>query len=156
MSKHFQIGKNSVMVSDLIEFKVIDRAETNLFRQDKDVRAEAGAWGQFFDTLVSSTAYNHQPQSDFGLTWERGSKLAKYGSAMRFARWIKITRGDDVFLAMLTPYEYIDADKQKPYMDYRFVISANNEDLLTTVLLYQDQIMAPVPYEDAPWIIPAT
>lgn len=156
MSKIFPNGKNSVLVSDLIEFKVIDRAETNLFRQDKDVRSEAGAWVQFFDALVSATAYNHQPQSDFGLSWERGSKLSKYGTSMRFARWIKVTRGEDIFVAMLTPFEYIDEGNTQPYMDYRFVISANNEDLLTTILLYQEQIMAPVPYEDAPWITPAT
>lgn len=142
-------------MGDLIEFMVIDRAETNLFRQSTDLRSEAGPWVQFFDNLVSPT-YSHQPQSEGGLTWERGSNLKRFGKAMRFSRWIKVSRGDDIFVAMMSPQEYIDGENGKPYMDYRFVVASNNEDLLTTILLYQDQIMQPVPYEDAPWTIPAT
>lgn len=148
-------GKDSVLLSDLTEFAVIDRAETNLFRQDKDLKAEAGPWVQFLEALVSPQ-YNHQPQSDYGLVWERGSKLARIGGAMRFSRWVKVTRGDDIFVAMMSPHEYTDAENEKPYLDYRFVIAASNEDLLTTILLYQERIMEPVPYEDAPWITPST
>lgn len=148
-------GKDSVLLSDLIEFAVIDRAETNLFRQEKDIRAEAGPWIQFLQALISPQ-YNHQPQSDNGLVWERGSKLSRLGKAMRFSRWFKVTRGDDIFVAMMSPHEYTDGENGTPYLDYRFVIAANNEDLLTTILLYQERIMEPVPYEDAPWITPST
>ncbi len=153
--ENFPNGKDSVMLSDLTEFVVIDRAETNLFRQKSDIHAEAGPWCQFLDTLVNPQ-YSHQPQSDYGLIWERGSKLCRTSWNMRFSRWIKVTRGDDIFVAMLSPYEYTDGENQQPYMDYRFVVAANNEDLLTTILLYQEQIIQPVPYEDAPWITPAT
>lgn len=143
-------------MADLTEVKVIDRAETNLFRLHSTIKQEAGPWGQFLDNLVNARNVSRQLREEGGLVWEHGSKLSRFGRDMRFARWLTVSRGDDIFVAMMSPHEYTDGPDLKPYLDYRFVVATNNEDLLTTVILYQETILSPAPYEDAPWITPST
>lgn len=149
----FPFGK--ILLDGLKTVMVIENAETNLFRQEKELRIEAGSWVQFFDSVLNAQ-YNKQQQTAHGLTWERGSNLINSRKMMRFARWIKVMRGEDIFVALLVPHEYKQNDHDNTYIDYRFVVATNNEDMLTTVILYQETILAPVPFDDEPWFAPAS
>lgn len=142
----------------LTEILSIDKAEEKLFSapgywdnhrsRDLPIHDECGSWKNFFERVRTNGAF-HRPISNSGLTWEHHDTRVFINDSfvIRFHRWIKVTRGDDIFVASWMPCEYTDEDGST-YVDQRFSIATNNEDLLTTIILYEGMILAPVANED--------
>lgn len=148
MLKIFPSG--NISIDGLIETKAIERAETNLFRSYDEILQEAGPWAKFFDTLVMWPLSASVTGQLNGLSWEKRSRDFSHKPNMRYERWIKVRRGNDIFIAMFTPHVYSDGPNLKSYTDYRFVVATNNHDFLTTVILHQDDILSGN-YEGQTW-----
>ena len=122
---------------------ILDDVEVDLFHNKDELIFKAGCWARFLDYLLQILKPSDEG-SICGIEWRIAHQniILKNGEKLwidRVQRWIEVKVGKDRLIISLEPHLYVQ--KNKHYVDHRFVVRCTSAAIAPLVLLFGEHIV---------------
>jgi hypothetical protein len=135
----------------------IDNAESNLFRDSRELQIKAGCWARFLDALTQTTDFISSGAM-CGVKWASYCENVTIGYIatniiQRYLRWIEIEIANHKMVIAFVPTIYYE--NPRPYVDHRFIVSSTDPKIAPLALLFGDHILGQCKGDDS-WEMDST